>query len=114
MLFVSCCDGAVVFDFTEEPLDGIAEFVKARAEGWFANSLRHEPDVGKDAACFHLNPKCVGVISAVCKQDIAFGECVKHIGGTAAIGGLTRRNFQQDRQAIGINQRVYLSRQPAF
>ena len=114
MFFVACGDSAVVFDFTEEPLDGIAEFVEAGAEGRFADPLRHEPDVGQDAAGFHFRAQGVRIISAVGKQDIAFAESVEHVGGTAPVGSLARCDLQQDRQAIGIDQRMDLGRQPAF
>ena len=76
MLFVSGCDGAVVFDFTEEPLDCVAHFIETGAEGRFADPLRHEPDIGPNAAFCHLAVQGIGVINAVGKQDIAWSQTV--------------------------------------
>lgn len=76
MLFVSSCDGAIVFDFAGEPLDCVAQFIEPGAEGRFANPLRHEPDIGPNAAFCHLAVQGIGVISAVGEQDIAWSQTV--------------------------------------
>jgi isopentenyl diphosphate isomerase/L-lactate dehydrogenase-like FMN-dependent dehydrogenase len=55
-----------------------------------------------------------GVERAVGKQDIAVGEGAVHVGGAPSIMSLARRDLQQDRQAIGIDQRMDLGRQPAL
>ena len=114
MLLVPGCDGAVVFDFAEEALDEIAEFVKVAAECGRLGSLRHGPDIGPDAARGHFGSQCVRVIGAVGQQDIAIGEGVEHIGGAAAVMRLARCDLQQDRQAAGINQRMDLGGQSAL
>ena len=114
MFFVSGCDGAVVFDFAEEPLDCVAQFIEAGAEGRFADPLRHEPDIGPNAAFCHLAVQGIGVISAVGKQDIAWSQTVEHVGCAAPVVRLSGGDLQQDRQAIGIDKSVYLGRQPTF
>jgi hypothetical protein len=67
MFLVARGGGAVVFDFTEEPLGCNAEFVGAGVEGRFADSLLHEPEVCKDAARGHFSVQGIGVTGAVGK-----------------------------------------------
>ena len=110
----SCGDGAIVFDFAEDPLDGVAWLVEVGAEGRFSDPLWHRPDIGPDAAFGHLGAQGIGVIGAVGKQDIIFAEAVEHIGGAPPIVRLPGCDLQEDRQAIGIDQGVDLGRQPAF
>ena len=50
MLFVSCCDGAEVFEFVEEALDQVALSVEIGAEGGHVLAVRHGLDVGPCAA----------------------------------------------------------------
>ncbi len=114
MLLVSCCDGPVVFDFIEESLDSVAQFVEAGVEGQFADPLRHEPYVGQDTARCHFSVQGIGVIGTISKQNISCAQTVEHIGGAASIMSLAWRDLEQDRQAIGIDQRVDLGGQPSF
>jgi hypothetical protein len=55
----------------------------------------------------------VGVIGPVGQKDIACTHAIEHVGGTAFVVGLARRDLEQDRQAVGIDQRVDLGGQPA-
>lgn len=71
MLLVSRCDGSVMFDFAEEPLDCIAQFVEFCTEGRMANPIGPGLDVGVGAALPQRLAQGVGVIGAVGKQDIA-------------------------------------------
>jgi hypothetical protein len=112
MLLVSGCDGPVMFDFAEDPLDCIAQFVELCAEGR-VDPIGHGFDVGDcTALCQHI-AQSVGVIGAVGQKDIACIHAVEHIGGAASVVGLARRDLEQDRQTVGIDQRVDLGRQPA-
>lgn len=114
MLFISCRDGTVVFDFAKKSLDGIAQFVKTCAEGRFANALWHEPDVGKDTAFCHLAMQSVGVISAVPKQDIARSQTIEHVGCAAPVMCLSRSDLQNNGKSIGIDKGMYLGGQTAL
>jgi len=76
--------------------------------------LRHGPDVRPDTAFQHVGPQGIGVISAVSQQNVTWRQTVEHIRRTAPVMGLTRRDLQEDRQAIGIDQGVDLGGQPTF
>lgn len=113
MLLVARGDGAIVFDFAEEPFDRIAQFVKRHVEGGMADPVGHGPDIGDGTALFHRCSQGIGVVSPVGEQDIARTQAVEHVSGAAPVVGLARRNLEQDRQPIGIDQCMNFGGQPA-
>lgn len=113
ILFVSRGYGAVVLDFAEEAFDCVAQFVERGVEDGMSDPIRHGLDIGHDAALFHCGAQDVGVVGPVGKQDLASLQTVEHISGAASVVGLTRRDLEQDRQTVGIDQRMDLGRQPA-
>ncbi len=113
MLFVSSCDGAEVFDLAKETLDLVAVSIQEAAEGWDVFPVRHRFDASPRPTTFQACAHGIGIISAVGEQDLTFAQTTQHIARAAPVMGLSRREFEDDRQAVGIHQGVDFGRQAA-
>ena len=65
------------------------------------------------APCLHGLAQRVAVVGAVGDQDLAGPEPVEHVGGAPAVMSLPFGQLQRDRQAVCVDERVDLGRQPA-
>src|SRR5215212_8687590 len=106
-------DGSEVLELVEEALDEVAVAVQEWAEGRNVDAPWHRFDVGPGPTIEQRPTQRVAIVGAIGQQDLPGADAVQHIGGAAAIVGLAFAQLQCDRQAVGINQRVDLGRQPA-
>ena len=113
MLFETGGDGSEVLQLVEEALNEVAEAIEEPAERRDVDASWHRLDIGPAAAPSHVLALDVGVIGAVCEEDLAFADRAKHIGGAAAIMRLAFGQLQGDRKPIGVDKSVDLRRQTA-
>ena len=52
-------------------------------------------------------------IAAVGEEDLAFAEASQHVGGASTVMRLAFSQFQEDRQTVGVDERMDFRRQPA-
>lgn len=113
MLFEAGGDSPEVFELAEEALDAISVAIEERAEGGHVDAPWHRLDAAPGAAAGEVRAQGVAVIGAVGQQDLVLAEAVEHVAGTSTVMGLAFAQLQHDGQAIGIDERVDLGRQPA-
>jgi len=76
-------------------------------------AVGHRPDVGPDPALGERLSQLVAVIGAIGEQHVAVTQRIEHVGGAAPVMPLSLGQFERNRQAIGIDQRLDLGRQLA-
>ena len=113
VLLVSGRDSPEVLEFVEEAFDEVTVSVEEGAERRHPLAAREWLDVGPGALRVEGGPQRIAVIGGVAEQDLIAAESAEHIGGTSAIMSLTFGQLQADRQAVGVDERVDLGRQPA-
>ena len=113
MFFIAGCDGSEVFDLVEKAFDQVAQAIEQRAEGGDVDASGHRLDVGPGAALGQRLAQSIAVIGPVRQEDLARSDGGQHVAGTSAVMGLTRRQLEHQRQAIGIDQGMDLGCQPA-
>ena len=65
------------------------------------------------AAFVEASPQLIAVVGTVGQKSLALDESVEHIAAAASVMGLTFGQFQSNRQALGIDERVDLRCQAA-
>ena len=113
MLFEADGDGTKVLELVEEAFDEVSLSVESFVELWDVGAVWHGLEVGLGAACGQSVAQGVTVIGAISEEDLPGADTVQHVLGTAAIMGLTFRQFQRERIAVGIDHRVDFGGQSA-
>lgn len=85
MFVVSGCDGTEVFEFVEEPLDGITLFIEPRAEGGDIHTVWHRANAGPCPSYFETLTQTVTVVSAICQEYVTGFDRLKHISRRAPV-----------------------------
>ena len=117
-LVIAGGNGAEVFEFAEEALDLIALPIEDWIEGREAFSGRHEVDVGHSTAFGEAVAQPVAVTGAIGQQGLTGPGAVIHVRAGSPVmrlsfGRLSFGQFQADRTATRINQRMDFRGQPA-
>lgn len=113
MLVVAGCDGTVMLDPVEEPLDFIAEFVDTRAEGGRVDAMIERANVRISAAFGDLGAEGVAVVAAISQQDAVRPERAEHLDAGRAVVRLACGQLERDREAMAVDDRMDLGRKPA-
>ena len=113
MFVVARCDGTVMLDTIEEPLDLVAKCVDARAEGRRIDTMAERTDIGVGAAFGNLRPQRIAVVAAIGQQNAIRAECSEHLGTDRAVVRLSFGQLERDREAVAVNNRMDLGRKPA-
>ena len=113
VLFVARGDGSEVLELVEEALDVVPVSVQEGAESGNIHAVWHGPDVGPGTSGVHGLAQRIAVVGPVGHEDLALAEGREHVGGAPAIMGLTLRELEDDRKAIGIHESVDLGGQSA-
>jgi hypothetical protein len=106
-------DAPEVLELAEEALDQIAFAVEHLAEARFPFAIGFGRDVGNRALRLDQVSYAIGVISFVGEDDGSRIETVKQAERCRSVVGLTRRQTEPDREALGVDDRVDLGREPA-
>jgi len=109
----ACRDGAIVLEPVEEPLDTVPELVGEGAERWRVDPAIERPDVGIGALIHDFRPQRITIVAAIGKQHAAFTEQIQHVGSALAVVSLAFRQFDMDREAVRVDERVDFGREPA-
>lgn len=113
MLVEAGCDGSVVLDLVEEPLDPVAALVEMRTEGGRIGAVVQRADVGGGAlGCDHRAQR-IAIIAAIGEQDALSRQRAEHVDSALAVVGLSFGELQRDREPTRIDERVDLGRKPA-
>ena len=112
MLVVAGCNGAVVLDPIEEPLDLVAELVDAGTEGRRIDAMVEWTDVGIGTAIRDLGAQGVAVVAAICQQDAVRPKCAEHFDAGRAVVRLSLGYLQRDRETVAVNDCMNLGRKP--
>ena len=111
-LVVAGCDGAILFELAEKPLDEIAFAI----EGKIGIARRDPIGLGwndrHDASALELLDQGIGIIGLVGQEGLGL-DLVEQRRGLADIGRLSRRERQGDRIAERIDDGMDLRGQPA-
>ena len=59
-----------MLDAIEEPLDLVAEFIDARAEGWWIDAMAERPDIGVGATFGNFCAQGIAVVAAIGQQAL--------------------------------------------
>ena len=102
-----------MLDAIEEPLDLVAEFIDARAEGWWIDAMAERSDIGVGATFGNFCPQGIAVVAAIGQQDAVRSERAKHLGPGRAVVGLSFSQLERDREAVAVDDSVDLGRKPA-
>lgn len=111
---VSCCDSAPVFEFCEHVLDSVTLFVEALIVGDFGLSVFLGRDAGGDAFGPQGVPEPVGVIPAICEQDLCLWQSADQVCGSFVIAHLPFGQEHGHRAAPTVAHGVKLGVQSAF
>lgn len=102
-----------MLDTVEEPLDLVAQFVNAWAEGGWINTVVERADVGKRTAVCHPGAQGIAVIAAIGQQNAVWPKRLEHFDSGRTVVRLPFGQLERDRQAVAIDDRVDLGRKPA-
>lgn len=75
--------------------------------------MDHRRDIGRGTGSLDLAAQPIGVIGLIGEYDRVLAQVPEQLRGNRAIARLTWRQNQFERQAIGVDERVDLGRQPA-
>lgn len=98
MLVEAGCDGTVVLDLVEEPLDEVAAFVGAWAEHGRVGAMVERPDVCGRALGGDHGAQRVAVVAAIGEHDTLARQRPEHVLGTLAVVRLPLSQLQRDRE----------------
>src|SRR5271155_173045 len=113
MLFEASGDGTEMLKLVEEALDQIAIAIEKGAESGDAHAAGHWFDVGPSSLLLDRRAQGITVIGPVGQKDLAGSEVAQHVLSASSIMGLALGELERDGQAVGIDERVDLGRQPA-
>jgi hypothetical protein len=68
--------------------------------------MRHRFDVGPGTSVGDRLAQRVAVVSPIGEQDLPVQQAIEHVGRATAVMRLSCGEFDQDQQAVGIDQRV--------
>ena len=111
MLFIARGDGTEVFDLAEEALNFVSVSVEEGAERGDVFPVGHRLNAGPCPASGKFGAQGIGVIGPVREQDLPITDPPQHVCRAAPIMGLSGRDLQDNRQAIGVDKSVDLGRQ---
>ena len=113
MLVEAGGDGAKVLDAIEEALDAVAQPVQALMECGRMLAVVERADVGVCALGFDPIPQGIAIIAAIGEQYRLRRQAGKHVLAALAVVRLALGQLDEDRQAVRIDERVDLGREPA-
>ena len=113
MLVVAGGDSAIMLDAIKEPLNPVAEFVGARAEGWGVEPMVERADIGIGAPVRDLGAQSIAVVAAIGEQNTVCTERAEHIFAGLAVVRLAFGQLERDREAVAVDDRVDFGRKPA-
>ena len=113
MLVEAGGDGSKMLDAVEEPLDAVAIFVDARAEGWRIDAMIERPNVRQRAGARDLRPERIAVVAVIGEQNAVAAKQFEHGLAGLAVVRLPLGQLEEDRQAVRVDDRVDLGRKPA-
>ena len=113
MLIEAGCDGAVMFDFVEEPLDPVAAFVDAFAERGGIDAMIEWANIRGRPLRRNLGPERIAVVGTIGEQDTVARQRSEHVLAAATIVRLAFRQFERDREPERVDESVDLGRKPA-
>ena len=102
-----------VLELVEVSLSVVAIAVEKRAEGRLPLAVQHGADVGPCPSRGEVLAQVIGVVGAVCEQDLAFADAAQHVLSAAPIMRLALGQLDGDRQPIGVDESVDLGGQSA-
>jgi len=102
-----------MLDAIEEPFDLVAEFVDAWAEGRWIDAMAERADIGVGATCGDLVSQRIAVVAAIGQQNAVWAERAEQLGTGRAVVGLPFGQLERDREAVAVDNRVDLGREPA-
>ena len=113
MLLEARGDGPEVLELTEEAFDEIAVAIEECTERWLLSAPGDRLDVRPRAARRKALAQSVAVVGAISEQDLTAFERLDQIDGAPPIVRLAFGEFEADRQAIGVHERMDFGGQSA-
>ena len=112
MAVEACCDGPVVLELVEDALDPVAQLVREGAENRWINAVRSRPDICVTALICDLLAQGIAIIAPIGEQQAVFANSTQHLSCRRSVVGLPLGQFDLDREAVRIDERVDLGRKP--
>ena len=101
-------EASAVLEAAEHALNGVASSIQAAAEAAFPASIGLGRDVGNGTLLFNQAADAVGVIGAVRMDDAPDRQAAQQRFGRSTVCGLTRRQLEGERLALGVGDGVDL------
>jgi hypothetical protein len=113
-LVVSCCDGAVDLEMSEDALDAIALAVEAFVVADCDLPVRLRWDDSFDAAPLQVGPDCIGIVRFIGQKRLGLplGQIDQIVVGFA-VCRFAWREVEGDRPAPGITETMNFTGEPA-
>lgn len=106
-------EASAVLEAAEHALDGVASLVEAAAEATSPASIGLGRDVGNGTLLLNQVADAVGVIGTVRMDDAPDRQAAQQRFGRSTVRGLTRRQVEGERLALGVGDGVNLGVAPA-
>lgn len=106
------CNGSVVLELVEEPLDEVAAPVDARTERGRVGAMAERANVCGRALGRDPGAQRIAVVAAIGEHDALARQRTKHVLGAAAVVCLPLGQLQCDGEPARIDERVDFGRKP--
>jgi hypothetical protein len=112
-LVVASCNATVLLDFVEEALDEVSRLVKVfrEADRVFAVGLGRDVCLGPRAVA--MSRRALASYPLICEEHGPLGQIRDHLRRAFDVASLPRRQFELQRPAFLVDERVDFCREPA-
>ena len=83
------------------------------AEGGRVGAMVQRTNVSRRTLGRNLCPECIAVVAAIRQQDALARKRAQHVLAALTVVGLAFRQFERDREPVGIDDGVDFGRKPA-
>ena len=113
MAIIAGCNGSIMLDAVEEPLDAVAQLVDTPTEGRRIGAMIERADVGVGTLLGNFGAQLVAVVAAIRQQNTIRLERAEHVSTRRSVVGLPLGQLERDRETITVDDRVDFGRKPA-